>query len=433
MRYERRAMASTSVTSIATAPETGRPAEAAEAGAAVSSVRVIGLIGLAHTFSHFFQLVLPPLFPVLRQEFGVSYTELGLMMTLFYATSGLAQTPSGFLVDRFGARRVLFAGLGLLAGAVVLYGLAPSFWLLLPLVVLAGFGNSVFHPADYSILTASIPHGRLGRAYGVHTFGGNIGWAAAPVFMLAVAELVGWRLALVLAGATGLLVLALLATQARLLHGDGRPAAAAGVPRPQAVSAAPLLSTPIMLCFGYFVLLATALIAVQTFLPASLGALHGTPLATAGAALTGFLIGASAGVLVGSVLADRTTRHDRIVAFGLASAAVLVLIVGNVNMPAAALVGFMTVAGFQCGLTTPSRDLLVRGAAPRGAAGRVFGFVYSGLDAGAAIAPLVIGIMLDHGQPGAMLWFVAAALALAILTALTLRRASHRAAPLPAE
>jgi len=324
-------------------------------------------------------------------------------------------------------------GLGLLAGAVALYGLAPSFWLLLPLVVLAGLGNSVFHPADYSILTASVPRGRLGRAYGIHTLGGNIGWAVAPLFMLAVSGLVGWRLALILAGGAGLLVLALMMTQARFLRSEARPHAAGGEARPQRVGLALLLSTPILLCFGYFVLVATAMIGVQTFLPATLGALYGTTLETAGAALTGFLVGSSAGILVGSVLADRSSRHEMIVAFGLATAAALVIVVGNVSMPSAVLIGFMAAAGFQSGLTTPSRDLLVRGATPRGAAGRVFGFVYSGLDAGSALAPLAIGVMLDHGHPGAMLWFVAGALGLAILTAVTLRRASGRPAPQPAE
>lgn len=423
-------MASTTATPAASAPEAARP-EPAPAATAGRAARVIGLIGLAHAFSHFFQLVLPPLFPVLREEFAVSYTELGLLMTLFYAVSGLSQTPAGFLVDRFGARRVLFAGLGLLAGAVVLYGLAPSFWLLLPLVVLAGMGNSVFHPADYSILTASVPRGRLGRAYGVHTFGGNIGWAAAPVFMLGISGLAGWRPALVLAGGAGLLALALLVAQARLLKSEARPHPAGGE-APLRAGLALLLSRPILLCFGYFVLLATATIGVQTFLPATLGALYGTTLETAGAALTGFLIGSSAGILVGSLIADRSTRHDRIVAFGLASAAGLILVVGNLPMPAPALIAFMAAAGFQSGLTTPSRDLLVRGATPRGAAGRVFGFVYSGLDAGSACAPLIIGVLLDHGHPGGMLWFVAGALALAILTAVTLRRASHRAAAQPA-
>jgi len=397
------------------------------------SYKVIGLVSVAHSCSHFFQLALPPLFPLLKQALGVGYAELGLLTTLFFIASGLSQTPAGFLVDRFGAHRVLFGGLGLLAGSILLCGLAPAYWTLVPLMILAGIGNSVFHPSDYSILSASVERGRLGRAYGAHTLGGNLGWALAPVAMLGLATAFGWRAALVIAGATGLSVLAVLATQASELHGGG-----AAERHREPARAAPgtilrvLLSAPILLCFGYFMLLSVASVGLQNFLPATLSALYGTSLATAGAALTGLLLGSSAGIVIGSLLADRTRHHDRVVAFGLAVGAALILLVAEVDLPRLLLIGVLALAGLHMGMTTPSRDMLVRGATPHGATGKVFGFVYSGLDAGSATAPVILGLMLDHGRPADTLWLAAIALIVAVGTATSLRRASP-AAPQPAE
>ncbi len=405
---------------------TDTTADALPAGLLKHDLKVMGLIGLAHGFSHFFQLVLPPLFPFLKTEFGVGYTELGLMMTLFYVSSGLMQTPAGFLVDRFGARAVLFLGLGLQASATLFFGLAPGYWWLLPLVVLAGIGNSVFHPADLSILTGSIAPQRLGRAYGMHTLGGNLGWAAAPVLMLALTALIGWRPALTTAGVLGLAALALLVLNRDQLRGEGahrKPAPAEG-PTAAGAAVAPLFATPVLMGFGYFLWLSVALIAVQNFLPPTLGALWGTPLALASAALTGFLLGASGGVVAGGFLADRSSRHDRIVVSGLAAGAAMIVLAGTIALDAPALIAAVSAAGFLMGITTPSRDMLVRTATPKGATGRVFGFVYSGLDAGSALAPAVVGLMLDTSRAGLVPWFIVVMLGAAMATALLLRRAA---------
>jgi MFS family permease len=392
-------------------------------------IKVMALISVAHGCSHFFQLVLPPLFPFLREDFSVSYTELGLVMTLFYVTSGVLQTPAGFLVDRIGARNVLIGGLAIFCTAILLYGLAPSYWLLLPVAVLAGIGNSVFHPADFSILNASVDQKRLGRAYGSHTLGGNLGWGLAPVLMAGGAALFGWRAAPIIAALVGYAVLAALLMNRDLLKEDAgaarRAAAKAGE---KAEALGPLLTLPVMMCFGYFLLLSFALIGTQNFLPATLAALYGTPLTLATTALTGFLLGASAGVMVGGWVADKGVKLEAIVITGLLGAAGLILVVANLNLPAATLVAAIAGAGFLQGFTTPSRDLIVRGAAPKGASGRVFGFVYSGLDAGSATAPLVLGLLLDHGRADYVLWFVAAMLALTTLTAVAIRQSSTRKA-----
>ena len=390
-------------------------------------IRAMTLVGLAHGTSHFFQLVLPPLFPFLVAEFSVSYTQLGAVMMVFFVTSGIGQPIAGFLVDRLGARRVLFVGLAIYATAIMSLSMATSLWGITPALMLAALGNCVFHPADFTVLNASVRPERLGRAFGIHTFGGNLGWALAPITMLGLAGPFGWRGALIGAGLIGFCVLALLLLNHRVLRSDdgALPAAetddaAAHAPAP-ALGLATLFSAPIMLCFAYFVLIAAALIGVQNFLPATLESLHRTPLELGATVLTGFLLGASAGVIAGGILADRWQRHGTVITLGLAGAALLFALVATTALPAAPLIAAIALAGFLSGVTTPSRDLLVRAATPKGATGRVFGFVYSGLDVGSACAPVTIGYLLDTGAPAMALWLTAGIFALAILTAGAIR------------
>ena len=380
--------------------------------------KVMALIGVAHGNSHFFQLVLPPLFPFFIVEFEASYTELGAMMSLFFVVSAILQPLAGFLVDRIGAKRILTVGLLIYSSAIATFSFLPSLGWFFPVVVLAGIGNCVFHPCDLSILSRSITPGRLGRAFGVHTFGGNLGWAVAPAFILAMTGVVGWRVALLAAAVLGIATALALLVYRRDLHDD---VAESTEREPSTRLWAPLLSTPVLLCFFYFALLATAMIGLQNFLPPTLNALHETPLALAGTALTGFLLGASAGVLIGGHFADRSGQHQRIIGGGLAGAAGLILLVSAGPLPAVMLVAVFSAAGLLSGITTPSRDMLVRAAAPSGASGRVFGFVYSGLDAGSAVAPLTIAVLLDHGHAQWVLWLMAAVLGAAILTAVSVR------------
>jgi MFS family permease len=396
-------------------------------GAVARGRRITGLIGLAHASSHFYQLTLPPLFPFLRESFGVSYTELGALLTLFYVVSGLSQTAAGFLVDKVGARIVLFGGVGLLAGSMLLAGLAPSFWFLVPLVGLAGLGNSVFHPADYSILTASIDEARLGRSYSIHTLGGNLGWAAAPVTLLSLSAWFGWRTALVMVGTAGLVIFALLILNRDLFQSTARPAGKPERDRtggvvPRGSSLRFLLSLPILLCFFYFVALAMAGISMQSFLPVTLNAHFGTSLTVASSAVTAYLLAAAVGILLGGYLADRTDRHEWLIAIGLSCAAVMVALLGSIALSDLLLVALAGAAGFFQGTTTPSRDMLVRSVTPRAATGRAFGFVYSGLDAGAAVAAPAIGFLLDRGHGEWVLWLTAGVLAAGVLTSFSAKQ-----------
>jgi MFS family permease len=371
--------------------------------------RVIGLIGVAHFASHFFHLALPPLFPLLKDVLGVSYAELGLLMTLFFAASGLAQTPAGFLVDRIGAERVLIGGLTLLATGILLCGLAPGYWAMLPLALLAGIGNSVFHPADYAILSHRVAPARMARAFSVHTIGGTLGWAAAPALVVTVAELFSWRAALVTAGLIGLAITALLLLfRAELRYATAPPARAQGRAH-HAGYLRLLASGPILMCFGFFTLIAVAIMALQGFLPLGLVRVHEVPLLVASATITAFMLGSAGGTLVGGILADLRGNFRGIISSGLGISGLLILALGYLDLPDLLLFPLVGVAGAAAGLITPSRDMLVRAAAPPGATGKVFGFVYSGLDLGGTAAPLLVGLLMDMGQPRAVFWVVALA------------------------
>jgi MFS transporter, FSR family, fosmidomycin resistance protein len=393
-------------------------------------VAVIALVGTAHFFSHFFQLSLAPLFPLIKAEFGVGYAALGLVLTVFYGASGLAQTPAGFLVDRFGARRVLLGGLALLATAVGLAGLAPTYWALLPFAALAGLGNSVFHPADYALLTARVSDARLGRAYSIHSLGGSVGWAVAPVVVLPLASVWGWRTALGVVAVLGLGVVLVLSRQAVLLGDPRAPRVAPAVTGDLVAGSLQLFgSPPILACFAYFALTAFAYVGVQGFMVSAIVTIYEAPLTAATGALTGFLLAAGAGTLVGGRLAELTSRHDLVTIVGVSAGAALMLAPASGTLLVPLLVAAIVVAGFSVGVTSPSRDMLVRTATPRGASGRVFGFVYSGLDVGSSTGPLLFGWLLDHGEPRAIFVAIGIVLVLCAFTVVPLRAP---AAPRPA-
>jgi len=389
-----------------------------------SDVRVIGLIAVAHFFSHFFQLVLPPLFPLLKTVFDVPYVALGLTMSVFFGASGIGQTLSGFLVDRVGAHRVLVGGMALFAGSIALTGLVPTYWMLLPVALLAGLGNSVFHPADYSILNASVHPRRIGRGYSVHAVSGNLGWAVAPTVVFGLTAHFGWRAALVTVGALGLAVVVVLATQGAAFAAVRGRARGEGA----GTNLGLLLSAPILSAFAYFALIATALIGVQTFGVTGLMRVYETPLALANAAFTAFLLGGAGGTLLGGFLADQTRRHDLVAAGGLFLAATFMMLLATGAVSVSLLPLILASAGFCHGVTSPSRDMLVRAATPPGASGRVFGFVYSGLDLGSCLTPLAFGWILDHGDPR-MLFVVVGVLMLATIGTVVQVRRNAQPAP----
>lgn len=392
-----------------------------------SDARVIGAVSSAHGLSHFFQLTLPPLFPVMKEEFGVGYAELGAVTGLFYAVSGVAQFGAGFVVDRVGASRVLVAGLALLSGATFCVAFAPGYWALLVLAVFAGLGNAVFHPADFAVLNARVDRARMGRAYGAHGLAGNIGWVLAPIVGVGLSKLLGWREAVAVMGAVGLAAAAFLHMRSAWI--DDRAGVADSARRAEAdAGAMVLMQRPIVMCFVYFFLLSTALVGLQAFSVPAAMAMFGLTDTLAAKSLTLFLVGSSAGIVLGAVLADRTDRHHVVATIGLLAGASLILLATLEPVPATwGLPVLMALAGLCVGVTGPSRDAIVRRATPKGASGKVYGFVYSGLDLGSTLSPGIFGILVDRGMPVLVYATVVVALVLAVFSVLDIRRQARLA------
>lgn len=388
--------------------------------------RVLGLIGTGHFLSHFYMMCLPPLFPLLKDEFGVGYAGLGLILTITYAASGIAQTPMGFVVDRKGPFVVLTTGLALLAGAMALIAVAPSYWAVLVLAAVAGVGHSVFHPADYAILSAAIDPRRMGRAFSMHTFSGHLGWAAAPATVIFLAALLGWRAALAVLGMVGLAVMLAMLTQRQALTivletKQGPPGSGASSTEAKA-GVRLLTSAPILLFFLFFFVTAMTSSGIRSFAVAAMAALHGTPLTAASTALTGFLVASALGVLIGGLMVDRTRRHDLIAAAALLGTAAAMAVIGTVSLTGAALIALFTVMGLAQGMVRPARDMLVRAVTPRNASGKVFGFVSTGLSVGGAVTPILFGWILDQGAPQAIFYLLAAFMLIAVMAIVAGRR-----------
>lgn len=381
---------------------------------------IITLIGVAHFFSHYYIILLPPLFPVLRDYYGVSFAALGVALAILNVATTVFQAPVGFLVDRFGPRAILVAGLVLFAAGIGLVGVLPSYPGLLVLMAVAGLGNSVFHPADYAILSATVDKTRMGRAFSIHTFAGYFGFAVAPVGIVALTGLFGWQLALAVSGVIGIAVAVLIHLNGEVLDAP-RAAKGAGGASHATGGAMALLTMPgIIVSFLFFILLALAHGGFTSFGPAAVATMAEVSLAEANAPLTLFLFASSAGVLVGGWLADRTRRHHLIVAFSFIVVAVAALGVALVPAAVWAFSLLYTVAGFASGVVAPSRDLLVKAITPEGASGRVFGFVTTGFNVGGIVAPLVYGFVLDLGDPRLIFWLIAG---ISVVTIATVVRA----------
>ena len=395
------------------------------------NVQVLALVGSGHAVSHLYLLALPPLFPLLRDDLGASYAALGLLVTAFNIATGAAQIPAGFLVDRFGARRLLLLGLALMGAAMTALGFAPSYWLMLVLVAAVGIGNSVFHPADYAVLSASVDRAWLGRAFSIHTFTGNIGFMAAPGGMIALTALLGWRGAIVVAGLLAFVVLGAMLLCGHLLRDEAKRADAGHRRAVAPTGARSLLFTaPILLLFGFYLLNAMFTSGAQSFSVTALNGLHGIDLAFANVILTAFLIAASAGVLLGGMVADHTDRYVLVTVGAFGAVALLMLAVALLPLPAAAMLGLFALVGLLQGSVRTSRDMLVRKITPAGATGRVFAFVMTGLNVGGAITPVLFGLLLYHGAPQ-LVFLLMAAFAVAVAGIVVLVQAAIAAQGAP--
>jgi MFS family permease len=375
-----------------------------------ASLRTLAAISTAHWVSHFHLFVLPMLFPFLKAQLGVGYIELGFALTVFAVTSGLTQAPIGYLADHVGARKVLLIGLCVGGFALIMLGLHLSYSWLIASAILLGLANSVYHPADYAILSAHMDEARMGRAFSIHTFAGFLGGAVAPAIVAALVATIGGFGALIVAGAVGPLV-------ALLLLVVGIPDASAADRHVDGVQAPRqnIITPTLIVLTIFFMLLSLSSTGIGNFGVVALMSGYGESFSSANIALTAFLGFSAIGVLAGGFLADRTRRHGQVAAACFAINAALVLVIAMVTLPSLLLTAAMALAGFLGGVIAPSRDMMVRNAVPAGAAGRAFGIVSTGFNLGGIVSPLLFGWIMDQNMPH---WVFGASVIFMLLTVL---------------
>ena len=381
--------------------------------------------------SHFYWMVWPPMAIAVTAAFQITYLEFGAIVTCFALAAGVGQTPVGFLVDRVGGRSVLIAGVVLEAGGIGCMGLASEYWQLLVLAVIAGLGHTVFHPADYSIISAGVSKQRLGRAFAFHSFSGYVGFAVAPVFMTEIERYADWRAAFLCAGALGLISALLVVWQGSALGADSTKrreratndaeTASSGGHSSVADGLKLLLSIPILMCFLYFVLHQIGVGGLRNFLPAALHELYGVSQVSAGRTLSIFMIGTAAGILSGGFLADRVGPRISTAAMTLVPGAFIVSLIGWIDLPLPVLIALLAIAGFLIGLLVSSRDLLLRSVTPDGSMGKVMGFASTGSNFGGALIPVLLGYLMDLQAYSWIFWLSAIFIGSAFLTFATVR------------
>jgi MFS family permease len=368
--------------------------------------QVMGLVGLVHASSHFSHLLLPLMFPAFMQDFGLGYAQLGLLMSVFFVVSGIGQALSGFFVDHFGARPVLYASLAMLALACASVTQVQGYGGLMCSAILFGLGNCTFHPVDFTILNNRVSEQRLGHAFSTHGLTGNLGWAAAPTFMVGISTLSHWRTAYACAALVFVSLLLLCMFQRAHLHTEPQRHPTQGVkPAMGASTSLSFLRLPVVWwCFGFFVFSTMTLAVVQSFSVSILQSLVGVSFEAATHTLTAYLVCAALGMLAGGFMAATFAKHTQaVVAGSMLSAALLLVICATTWLGPMGSMLAMAITGFAAGVGGPSRDLMIKQATPKGATGRVYGMVYSGMDVGFAIAPALFGVFMDHGWYAATL------------------------------
>jgi FSR family fosmidomycin resistance protein-like MFS transporter len=394
----------------------------------LQEIQVVSLVTAAHFLSHFYQFVLPPVFGLMAVKLNVGFTEMGLAITVFSIATGISQTPAGFLVDRLGASKLLILGVAIIGLAVACYGLVTTYWSLLPLAAIAGCANSIFHPADFAILSDQVAERRIGRAFSFHAVAGNLGWAAAPIVMLGISAAFDIETAFISVGLAGIVLSIILAVNIDSLEkgisGQVHKTDDNRLPRGQTTKEglSLLLSRTVLMLFIFQLVYAMAFAGVRNFSVAALPAIWGIGAEVAAGTLTGYLLAASFGNIVGGWLADRTGNPARLFTFSILSLSALVASFASLSMSLAVLSSAFLTAGALQGSLLPARDMLVRQIAPPGQMGKLFGFTSSGLALGNAITPAIFGWVMDNADPRWVFWGSAACMLIALLTYAETRR-----------
>lgn len=394
-----------------------------------ANIKAIGLVSGAHLYSHLYILLLPPLFPLLTGELDVGFTELGFAITVFSLVTGLTQTPIGFLVDRVGARVLLIAALVAESIAFMVFAAAPGYTMLLVMMALAGLANAVYHPADYSILNASVGENHIGRAFSVHTASGFFGGFLAPALVLPLTGIIGWQLAVGICAASGIgMALVLMVSGDALQDADSRPEPESGETKQAASGVAVLLSLPVMMGLLFYVGISTSGHGISDFSVSALGGMYPAALTTLGTLLLAYLFANPVGVLAGGWIADTIKRHDLFAAACFVGVALPLFAIAGFELPLFAVGVAMFVVGFLNGVVSPSRDMLIRAMTPPGQMGKVFGFVSTGFNIGGIMAPPAFGYLLDQGNPTAVFWGAGLVALLTVPTVLVTGFQGRRAA-----
>jgi MFS family permease len=380
---------------------------------------VIGLVSVAHGTSHFYQLILAPLFPWLKVEFGLSYAELGFLMTMFFVVSTIIQAAAGFWVDHSGPLKVLFFGVAMLAVSAVVLAFSNGYWTLLIGACIAGMGNGVFHPADYTLINRRVSPERLPHAYSMHGISGALGWAASPVVLVGITALAGWRQALLMSSFIACVILLLLFWRRHVLMGSDEQRHEEATARSNASAFSfDFLRLPVVwMCWGFFFLSALALSGVQSFATTAMQVLYDLPFTLTSTAITTYMLGSAGGMFFGGFAAKRARFPERVIAIGLFLASVIAIVIALALVSGSTMLSLFTIMGFCVGMAGPSRDLMIRAATPKEASGRVFGIVYSGLDSGLAVGPLLFGLLMDWEMAPGVFICIAIFLLLSLLTA----------------
>jgi MFS family permease len=384
-----------------------------------NDAEVIGLISVAHGTSHFYHLILAPLFPWLKVEFGLSYAELGFLMTMFFIVSTIMQAAAGFWVDHSGPLKVLFFGVAMLAVSAVVLAFSNGYWTLLIGACLAGLGNGVFHPADYTLINRRVSPERVAHAYSMHGVSGALGWAVSPAVLVAVTTLYDWRTALLVASLIACVILIILFARRHILMGSQEQRDIEESARKNTtVWSFDFLKLPMVwMCWGFFFLSALALSGVQSFAPTAMQLLYDLPIALTTTAYSTYMLASAGGMFIGGFIAVRAQFPERVIAVGLVLGSAISILIAMTLVSGSAMMTLFTVMGFCVGIAGPSRDLMIRSATPKEASGRVFGIVYSGLDSGLAIGPLMFGLLMDWRMVPGVFIMIAVFLIMALFTA----------------